>query len=151
MRKIIISLVSLSLLLICGCSSKIDSSKLDKCLYEINNTQGLTIDIDESTITNYGFSYVINNNLDKSASLTYDFDIDIYVDGIWYEYPINVTIIYSMLIIDPNCSYSINFDTRNNTQGNTTYFEKGLYRIHKTISFSETGKTYYFGSEFEIK
>ncbi|EEG78627.1 immunoglobulin-like domain-containing protein [Dethiobacter alkaliphilus] len=132
----------------------IDPADLETTPYEtVNNFVGVTMTVDQETVSNTGLTVVFENNTERECIYGEYFSLEKKINGTWYQLPV---------VVDGNYGFNdIGYPLPPGGSGEFTAkwewlygtLEPGNYRIVKDIlDVREPGDfdTYYLAAEFEI-
>ena len=116
----------------------------------IINNNGISLSIQNNTLTNTGLTLILKNDGDKTITYTEEYEMEIKKDNNWQKLNIEIDFITTINILNPKDSNTINIDWEY-TYGK---LKKGDYRIVKQIFIEEESgnfKKRYISEEFRIK
>lgn len=126
-----------------GCGEKVTLG--EEFTEEINTLEGLSILIDEASVTSTGLSYEIANQSEEDLSYGQDYSVQKEENGKWYTLegnPIAVTMELLWLPSGESAAHEVNWE------GGYGKLAKGHYRLVKNMGTEEAG--YDVAGEFTI-
>lgn len=144
MKKIFLLLITVTgIIMLAGCGEKTVLG--EEFTEEVNTLEGLSIRIDEASVTSTGLSYEIDNQSEENLSYGQDYSVQKQKDGKWYVLegnPIAITMELLWLSAGESASHEVNWED------GFGKLAKGHYRLIKNMGTEEAG--YYVAGEFTI-
>lgn len=144
MKKICLFLITVTgIIMLAGCGEK--AALGEEFTEEVNTLEGLSLLIDEASVTSTGLSYEIDNQSDEDFSYGQDYSVQKQKDGKWYVLegnPIAITMELLWLPAGERAVHEVNWE------GSFGKLAKGHYRLVKNLGTDEAG--YYVAGEFTI-
>lgn len=130
--------------LLTGCGEKVSLG--EEFTEEVNALEGVSIVIQEDTISPTGFTYEIDNQSGQDLSYGQDYSVQKEKDGKWYTLegnPIPVTLEMLWASAGSTNTHEVNWEAGYGK------LKKGHYRLVKSLATEEAG--YWFAAEFNIE